>query len=400
MEEDQSCEVCVVGGGVTGALCALKLTETGRSVTLITAHAAGFGDTEVMSPCVQADGGVSLTERARLFPPETGVRLMRMGLAALDEWENRCHALDDTAAQWGLSHFTTGFTRRDSLLCAVDPADTELLRHEFAACRQSGLDGSFLSPAQTQNVFPFVLQGGIVMKDWGATLDPYRLSHLCLARAAQLGAQIYENTGAADIETPADSEGSVVVTTSAHRKIYAEKLILATGSQGLTSLLPRCRHRRLRLTVTQPCENGTAEWPGACVVRTFGKKRQTLCLTPDRRLFAETDTSDRLADRLPERLGRLRGADGSASPEQAFIRWFPDVSLLRTAYGFDRRYAVSPDELPLIGIHRDYHNCIFALTSGRGALLQAQWAAQTAADICENLFREEMALFTPMRFFS
>ncbi len=411
LSEDQSCDVCVVGGGVTGALCALTLAETGRSVTLITAHEIGFGDTSALSTAVEADRGTTFTELTRIVSMEQAVKLYGMGLAALDELENLCHSLDNASG----AAFATGFARRDCLLFTDDVTELELLNREFLARKHNRFDCSFISREQARDSFSFDLCGGILGKACGATLHPYHLAHLCLMRAAELGVNIFEHTAATDIQPPPHSEGSVIVTTSTRRTIYAEKLILATGSEGLRGILSRRLRRRAALVISHPLMDETpGGWPGQCVIRTFRSPKQIYSFTPDGRISAECADRRPFADgvgaamrRLTRRFHLLRSgqnagqsADQSgtlARLEESVDYLFPTIASIKTDYVFEKDYVTAPDGLPLIGIHRDYNNCIFALTGGRGALIEAQWAAQTAADICEELFNENMVIFSPMR---
>ena len=406
LSEEQSCDVCVIGGGVTGALCALTLAETGRSVTLITSHEIGFGDTSALSTAVEADRGTTLTELTRTMSIDAAVKLYDMGLAALDELENLCRSLDKASG----AAFSTGFARRDCLIFTDDPTESELLNREFLARKHNRFDCSFISREQARDSFSFDLCGGILGKACGATLNPYHLTHLCLMRAAELGVNIFEHTAATDIQPPPHSEGSVMVTTSTRRIIYAGKLVIATGSEGLRGILSRKHRRGAALAISHPITDETpGGWPGQCIIRTFGAPKQIYSFTPDGRISAECADRRTFADgmgtalrRLTRRFGQGTGQSAGQSAvlthlEESIGFLFPAIGSVKTDYAFEREYVTAPDGLPLIGTHRDYNNCIFALTGGRGALIEAQWAAQTAADICEELFPEDMAVFSPMR---
>ena len=84
--------------------------------------------------------------------------------------------------------------------------------------------------------------------------------------------------------------------------------------------------------------------------------------------------------------------------EDAIAYLFPAVPDMKTEFEYACHYFTAPDELPLIGSHSDYHNCIFALCSGPSTLIYAQLAAQTAADMVEALYNDDMSMFQPERF--
>ena len=54
-------DVCVVGGGLTGALCALAAAQSGLETVLITAGCAGFGGT-AYSSARRCRSGISRTQ--------------------------------------------------------------------------------------------------------------------------------------------------------------------------------------------------------------------------------------------------------------------------------------------------------------------------------------------------
>ena len=399
MSEDQHCDVCVIGGGVTGALCALKIAEKGHGVTLITSGAIGFGQTSTLPEAIEADCGCTITELTRTVSIDAALKLYSMGQAALDELENLCHSLD---AAEGKSGFTCHFQRRDTLLYTDDQSELELLDREYLARKHNGLDCTYITREQARDSFSFDLYGGILGKEFGATLNPYHLTHLCLMRAEQLGVNIFEHTEAIDIQTPKNSDGSVIITTSTHRTVYADRLILATGSEGMESLLSHPRRRTaLSVTTNAIADDALNGWSGECLIRTFGTPKRSYCVTPERRISACG-----MGNRGPFRMERLKELLQNTDftnhslyqMEDAIAYLFPAVPDMKTEFEYACHYFTAPDELPLIGSHSDYHNCIFALCSGPSTLIYAQLAAQTAADMVEALYNDDMSMFQPERF--
>lgn len=398
LTENQSCEVCVVGGGLTAALCALRLTEQGRSVVLIADREIGFGEDACLPVAAEADFGRTLVEMSRGFDMETSLRLYTLGSAALDELENLCHSLD---ADEGRNGFSTGFERRDSLLYTDDESELELLDREYLARRHNSFDCTRITREMVRDSFSFDIAGGILSKDFGGALNPYHLMHLCLMRAETKGAGIFEHGGMPDIETPSNQDGSVVVTTAAGRRIYADRLILATGSRGIETVLPDFRRRRRYESVSIPVPSEEVNgWPGLCHIRTFGAPHFTFAFTPDRRIAASEPEHRMfgLGDRV-KGLMQIPDPDGQtfARIEDTADFLFPAIPTMRTAFEYAQTYRIAPDGLPVIGTHTSFRNCIFALCTGPGEVLYSMLAAGYAADLIEGRHNPDMDLFKVTR---
>lgn len=400
LSENQYCDVCIVGGGLTAALCALKIAEKGRGVVLITDGAIGFGENACTPTAVEADCGFTLTELSKHFDTDTSIRLYSLGCAALDELENLCHSLD---AAEGKDGFPCQFQRRDSLIYTDDNSELEMLNHEYLARKHNNFDCTYITREMARDSFSFDIGGGILSKAFGATFNPYHLTHLCLMRAEAMGAKIFEHTETTDIETPKIDDASVIVTTAAHRTIYADKLVLATGSRGLETILPSFRRRTRYDTVSNPIPpEDESGWPGKCIIRTFGTPKIHYSFTPDGRIAAsglESRTFG-IGGRVKELLQMPASSEKKfAHLEDSVAYLFPAIPNSKPAFAYEQSYAAAPDGLPVIGTHPDYLNCIFALCTGNGTTLYSLLAAQFAADITEGLHNADMDFFRPQRNF-
>jgi glycine/D-amino acid oxidase-like deaminating enzyme len=56
--------------------------------------------------------------------------------------------------------------------------------------------------------------------------------------------------------------------------------------------------------------------------------------------------------------------------------FYPDISGLQPAYGWDAPYAVTPHGLPVIGPHRNYPHHLFALGGGSDSVTGAYLASR------------------------
>ena len=87
LERTESCEVAVVGAGITGALVAERLAGSGCDVVVIDRHDVGLGSTAASTGLLQYETDTTLTELAAQVGVDRAVRSWRLGIEAIDELE-------------------------------------------------------------------------------------------------------------------------------------------------------------------------------------------------------------------------------------------------------------------------------------------------------------------------
>lgn len=388
LAEDAKCDVCVVGGGITGVLCALRLAEQGASVALITAGRIGCGGTAASMPCAEYDSGQLLSRLSRRAGRSAALRLFGIGREALDELEELCETLDGDC----------GFARRDALLFTDDSSGLEALRHEYAERRGAGFDCEFVTRSSAREVFSFGAAGGILSKGLAAEFDPYILTHLCAARAVRLGARIFENTRAVRVDRPPDSRRSIV-SASTFRSVTAERVIIAAGSAS-ADLLDGLTPPRCFFTVVSRPVHRFSGWPGRCVIRSFSSPQVTFSATPDGRICAaglETGAVDEQA-RLGGVLRLPHLHERRFSELEAGARYlFPAIDTPPFEFAQAHGCCASADGLPLVGASQDSPGCLFAVCGGAGGVLMAETASRILADLCAGRPNPDAELLSPDR---
>ena len=394
LSDDKHCDVCVIGGGMTGAMCVLSAAEKGLSAVLITSGAAGYGNTGHITGCARFDGGRTLSELDRFMTTEDALRLYSLGFQALDGLQNLCGRLDGAYKQTGVS---SGFERRDLLVFTTDPSDLALLEREYAAVGNKGRDCALITRKTAQSSFEFHVSGGILTTEGSAVLNPYALAHLCLMRAAELGAEIFEQTEAIDIQTPKTEDGCVIVRTSTCRTIYADRLIVASGSSGTRILCGRMKKRALFAVIASLPENSPG-WSGKCTLGAFGGYSRNVGFFSEGLVKASgiyKNGTVKSLFRSPAEAMRYRELNDciqTVLPE-------PDRIQIKYEYSYD--FTTASDGLPIAGRHDAYKNCLFALPgslSDAGEPVYSYIAAEIAGNFLENREPEHGSPFDPMRY--
>src|SRR4051794_12555636 len=209
LERDESVDVAIVGGGITGLTAAYLLTLEGRSVAVIDRDRCASIDTGHTSAHLTMVTDQRLTDLASHFGKNHGQALWDAGLAAISTIDGIIHDLDiDCDFAWvpGYLHAPIG-DRANQV--------AESLREEASLAAELGFDAAFVDDV------PFVGGPGVRFADQ-ARFHP-RKYLAALARAiTDRGGMIFEHSAAEEF-----SERPLSVKANG-RTITCQQIVLAT----------------------------------------------------------------------------------------------------------------------------------------------------------------------------
>ncbi|PVG83894.1 FAD-dependent oxidoreductase [Nocardioides gansuensis] len=201
------CDVCVVGGGITGLLTALLFARAGKSVILLEARRIGAGTTGHTTAKVCVLQGTRLSRIATRNPPHT----LRQYVDA------------NLEGQAWLRRFCEDHGVRHQVKPAYTYATTRLgvarARAELLASRRAGLPVEWTD----QTGLPFATQGAIRL-DGQVQLHPMELLEELTSEVIAEGGAIYEGTRVQDVE-----RGDELVVRSARATVRAGHVVIATS---------------------------------------------------------------------------------------------------------------------------------------------------------------------------
>lgn len=214
LREDHRCELLVIGGGITGALCAQACSAAGIGVTVVEARSIGTGSTSASTALLQ-------------YEIDTPLHVLA-GMVGLDHAARSYHACADAipqllelAAQVGMCHAVP----RKSLQFASRRADDEALRQEHALRCAQGFPVDLLSRSELKELTS-LRKSSALLSHTAAEIDPYAFTHHLLQAVLRKGGQVFDRTAVEGMErTPS---GHTVRTSTGHR-IHARHVIMATG---------------------------------------------------------------------------------------------------------------------------------------------------------------------------
>ncbi len=358
---NQTTDVVVVGGGLTGCATAYACAAAGVKVVLLEAAQIGRGDTGASAGWISEEPGVS-------FPELAAIAGLRGARHAFQSW--RRAALDFAALLRRLD-VKCSLAPHPTLTVAATPEQAARLKKEQKARRDAGLDAPFLN-GRTVRAEVALDAAAALRANNSATLDPYRAC-VGLARAAEeRGAALFERSAVRRIGF--NRKVADVFTTSG--SIRTRRVVVATGMPTplFKSLARHFWFRRTFLALTEPLPAKIRRQlgRGEAVVRDSALPPHLVrWVGEDRLLVGGADAAappPRQADKaLVQRTGQLM---------YELSTLYPDISGARPEYGLAANYARTTNGLPAIGPHRNFPHHVFAFGDASQSMTGAYLASR------------------------
>ena len=341
--------VAIVGGGLTGAACALSFAAAGIDVVLLEANIIGSGRMAGRPGVLREGFAGSFHEVASTY----GLRTAR----AL--WDTMRRGSLDFAAALKRYRIKCGLEPRELITIAAGrPEATRSLRREYEARRAAAIDSAWMSPAAVTREAGLESGGGIRTR--GFVVDPYRACVGLIQAAATRGARVHEHSR---VERIRGTKSGLELRTPAGT-LRADAVVIATAA-------PLADLRSLRRHLRADHFYGVVTDILPSAVRRQVGKRHSVIEEPEPHRFVRwmaDDTTMVVGGRqpqVPER-GRERALvqrTGQLMYELSLL--YPAISGIPAASSWDGVDYETADGLPFIGRHRRFPHHLFAFGSVR-----------------------------------
>lgn len=374
LRDRMTCEIAIVGGGITGGLIGHSLARAGFDVVLVDKGDVGAGSTAASTGLLQYEIDTPLLDLISKVGETHAVRAYRRGQWAID-------ALDQLTQ--GLK-IDCGFTRRSTLCLASSEADAVELRREHECRRHFGFDVHWISRAELREVWRLDSPGALHSTGDGQ-VDPYRLAQGLLAAAVSDGLRAFSSSEVLDASELASS---VTLQTQAG-EIVADKVVFCTGyfplpwvPKGTTTL------NSTYAACSQPIPP-VPGWSDGCLIWETARPYFYARQTPEgRAIIGGEDTSfsrDHFSDELLTLKGELLA--------NRFEELFPGTSF-PIEFLWAGTFAETRDGLPYIGVLPGHERLYAALGYGGNGITFSTIAARLIADLLSGRVNEDMAIFS------
>lgn len=361
LQRDVSCDAVVVGGGITGALVALYLTEAGVKTLLIDKRDIGTGSTSGSTALLQYEIDVPLRELIKKVGPIAATRSYRLCCEAIGKLERLLTRLK----------IDCDFERKPSLFLARHQNEIPELRQEFELRRQIGIDLEFFDAAAIQLHFPFSHPAALFSKD-GGQVDPHCMTHGLLAAGTRAGLKVYDRT---KMKQLAHNCRGVRLVTEKGFVINARRAVIAAGFESKALLKGEAGILKSTYALISEPLPALSGWHQQCLIWESGTPYLYLRTTTDRRVIVggedENFVNAKRRDALISQKARTL--------KKKFERLFPALPL-EAAYAWAGTFGETKDGLAYIGAHSKFPHAYFALGYGGNGISFSLIAAEIIRD--------------------
>jgi glycine/D-amino acid oxidase-like deaminating enzyme len=297
-----SCDVLIVGAGISGAIISEALSAAGLKVVVVDRRGAVQGSTAASTALLQYEIDTPLSVLAKRIGRDRAERLWRRSRLAVDALRERTRALGIQAEQ----------ATRDSLYLSGNVLDAAGLEEETEARLRAGFEASFLKPAAVLAEYGIKGRSAIVGRD-NYMADPRLLAAGYLNAAIGNGAKLYAPVEVTDVSA---SKSGVIVATRDGPEITCASLVFATGYETLKGI-PKKGNSIISTWVIATKPQPSKIWPTGCIIWEAADPYLYIRTTPEGQVIcggedaeiSDADERDTLNDaktkRLVEKLGKL-----------------------------------------------------------------------------------------------
>lgn len=373
-------DVVIVGAGMSGMLCAYRLSKAGYRVLVVERHRVGAGSTAANTGLIQYMSDAGVHEYAKRIGKESAEMFYEWSHDAVDTLQSIISGVKEKGIR--LSEMT------DSLLVARDAKSHTYLRNEKTAQEAIGFHVDLLSKRELGDEHIHGVAALSTRPD--LAINPYALVHQ-LAKTARstYNLKIVENCRFVSYRNnPAGGLSVNLMLGGKKHRVRSPRLIVTTGydtPRSMSGKLPLMEHYRTYVVVTEKLKSKEQQLPAMV----WEKKESYTYVrnTFDRRL---------MIGGLDEKGKTLHQDDGLKHQEKLmrFAGQLLDKSILEPpAYAYAAIFGESKDKLPYMGVDPESDQVLIIAGLGGNGTVYSTIGSDIALGWMRGVLPEGSSLF-------
>ena len=375
LDTDVTCDVAVIGGGITGAMAAYHLVEAGLNTVLVDRRDVGGGSTSASTGLLQYEIDTNLVDLIEHVGKRDAERSYQLCLEAI----GKIGALAERAG------VACEFAPKKSLYLASYKKHVPSLRREFEARKAMGIKLEYLEPADIVKRFSFEAPGAL-LSDVAAEVNPYLLSMGLLDKASKAGLRAFDRTTVIEYDW---GPRGVMLKTDRGATIKAKHVVMATGYEAQQHLKQKiCTYANTYAAVSEPLKAFPGWSEDQCLIWETARPYFYARTSSDGR--AIFGGADHVYESDEKRDARIRRK--TAALVKRLRSMFPEIEV-EVAYAWAGVFGGTEDGLPVIGQTPEYPRAYFALGYGGNGITYSLIAAELIRDALCGKKNEDARIF-------
>ena len=353
LQKDTSCDVLIVGAGITGALIGHAMGKAGLSVCVVDQRDVAWGSTSASTALLQYEIDTEMQDLTQRYGLADAVLAYRACAAAIGKLHRLAGSLGGIDFQPMKSlYFASHWYHRQQLL-----DEGELRRSQ--SFKVKTLDREALKQAYG------ISAATALLSEVGAEMDPYQMVHQLLRKLRRAGGQVHDHTA---IESFKAKRGGVQAITDQGCRIDAKHLVFATGYQNEQYLDQKVASNRSSYAYITDTLTGSLGGLDDTMVWESARPYIYMRRTGDNRVLVggEDDGID-----IPLKRDALVNRKAATLHKKA-QKLFPQLDLT-PAFAWAGTFAETEDGLPFFGCHEQHGpRVLFAMAYGGNGITYSQ----------------------------
>ncbi len=347
-------EVLVVGGGITGAMIADALAESGLDTIVVDRREPTKGSTVASTALVQYEIDAPMIELAARIGKRDTIRAWRRSRLAAS-------SLGPVFRERGIEAAS-----RDALYLAGNRLGALDLKREHEMRQVAGFETLYLDRTALRARFGVARSAALLGFD-NLAINPRDAAARLLEHARQHGARLYAPVDIVDV---ASSRNGIVATARDGGTIRAKSLVLASGYE-FPRIVPVRGHRITTTWAFATKPQPRRLWPEQCLIWEAAQPYLYARTTADGRVLCGGEDEDRPDDPqegalMARKIVRLRGK---------LAKLFPKLDT-EPEFSWAASFGETATGLPTIGEIPRHKNCWVALGYGGNGITYSRIAAE------------------------
>jgi glycine/D-amino acid oxidase-like deaminating enzyme len=374
LDKNLSVDVAIIGAGISAALTAWYLRNSGLKVAVFEGRHVGMGSTAASTAFLQYEIDTPLTELRNYVGERNAVKSYELCRKAIYDIAGICKTLKPAF----------DFHIRPSLQYASFKNHTGKLFDEYQLRKQHGFKVDWLEKADIRKTFGFEAPGAIFSAD-GGEVDAYLLTHALLKDFQKNGHRVFNNTRIRHIEYV--KHGTTLHTTDG-LKINAKKRVIACGYESLQYVPKKIAdiHSTYAM-VSEPLSEKYFWHRDSLIWETATPYMYFRVVSENRILIGGRDDPYHHPHILPSVIRKK-----TSQLKNAFLKRMPHIPL-KPDFSWAGAFAVTKDGLPYIGTIPERPDTFFALGFGGNGITFSIIAAEIIRDMILSRKNENAGLF-------
>src|SRR6218665_466807 len=357
LKKDISCDVAVIGGGITGALISYYLQKSGAKVVVAERRHIGFGSTCASTALLQYEIDTPLTELRKLAGKKNAAESYLLCVRAIRELKK---IADEIAID-------CKFGFKKSLYLASRPSHVAKMEKELEARREIGIRVKLLNAEQVKKMTGLTAPAALYSDD-AAEMDPYLFTQGLFQYLTGKGVQAFDLTEVKSIRENAKGAKLICANGSV---ISCKKFVFANGYESQSDVKEKLVElHSTYVIISKPLTNKDVRFLKPLIWESDRPYLYMRSTGDNRIIFGCKD--EPFYD--PEERDRLIGPKSKAL-KKAFEKKFPHIPF-ETDFSWAGTFANTKDGLPYIGANSRYKHAHYALGFGGNGIIFSQVAGE------------------------